>query len=171
MATIVPDTSTPKSANSSQLIERLGVVMSTFDDKTTKLLTFQQEAFNKSIKLLQDGATFATVGSSQRFRIVRAQTVLADVFSHLGDELFLLCAVGMTTAALSASPKSFITDLRCWWEARSPPQGLKAVASNICEKYSISSLVSKGSAGYGMIFYMITGCTTDCQLIRYYPLP
>jgi hypothetical protein len=70
MATIVPDTSTPKSANSSQLIERLGVVMSTFDDKTTKLLTFQQEAFNKSIKLLQDGATFATVGSSQRFRIL-----------------------------------------------------------------------------------------------------
>ncbi|KAF2174574.1 hypothetical protein K469DRAFT_151886 [Zopfia rhizophila CBS 207.26] len=143
MAT-VPITNNPQTAKSSSwLIEQLERARSTFDDKTSMLPTYQQEAFNKCHKLLRDGPISSATGASQRSRVTRAHALLVDVFSQLGAEAFLLCTLATSITKLSSvTQNGLIADLRRWWEATSHPQGLTAVASDLCKTYSIESLVS-----------------------------
>ena len=133
-------------ASNGWFLELLDCERATFDDDAYPLPKHQKDAFELCCELLKEEETSMANRSKQRRSIrYRARTLLSDVFSGVGPEVFLLCTLCTTISKLATvSLKVLIPELRRWWKTVSHPTGLTETARELCEANSISSLVAPG---------------------------
>jgi len=129
------------------LIPRLDLERRKFDENAQVLVESQVDAFNKCRDLLKESAaSLAKRPKQTRSRRLRARTNLANIFSKIGPDVFLLCALGQSISKLGDKlPNDFdlVTQLQSWWASVSHPRGLTGAANGICETNSISTLVAQ----------------------------
>lgn len=125
-------------------IEQLERERATFGDGACHLSTYQTGPFQLYCELLREDATSLAKRSKQRRSVrLRARTLLVDVFSDLGCEMFLLCTLTTTISTLATIPiKGLVPALRRWWKGVSHPNGLAETANKVCESNSINALIS-----------------------------
>lgn len=128
-------------------VELLECERATFDDDAYPLPKHQKDAFEVCCELLKEEETSMAKRSKQRRSTRhRAHTLLCDVFSGVGPEVFLLCTLCTTISKLATvSLKSLIPELRRWWKTVSHPAGLTETARELCEANSISFFGGSGS--------------------------
>ena len=125
-------------------VELLDCERATFDDDAYPLPKHQKDSFELCCELLKEEETSMAKRSKQRRSTrYRARTLLSDVFSGVGLEVFLLCTLCTTISKLATvSLKTLIPELRRWWKTVSHPAGLTETARELCKANSISSLVA-----------------------------
>jgi hypothetical protein len=126
------------------LLEQLETERSTFGDDAHPLPTYQQDLFRLCCNLLREEPMAQTQKSTKHcYARSRARTLLVDVFTGLGAEVFLLCTLTMSITDLSKVPqKRMLPKLREWWKAATHPNGLTQIANELCNTNSINALVS-----------------------------
>jgi hypothetical protein len=104
----------------------------------------QGRAFRLCCDLLRENAaSLATRSKSRRSVRLRARSLLADVFTSLGPEVFLLSTLGTSISDLATIPtRGLIPELRGWWKAASHSKELTELAHQACDANSISSLAA-----------------------------
>ena len=131
------------------LIARLDLERQKFDENAQLLQQNQVDAFNKCLDLLQESATsLANRPRQSRSRRLRARTNLTSIFSKIGPEVFLLCALAQSISKLGQKPPDnldLVAQLQSWWASVSHPRGLTETANTICEANAISTLVAQYS--------------------------
>lgn len=129
------------------LIQRLDLERQKFDENVQVLPQKQVDAFNRCLDLLQESAPSLAKRTRQaRSRRLRGRTILANIFSKVGPEVFLLCASAQAISTLTEKPPdNLITQLQSWWAGVSHPRGLTETANQICETNSIRTLVAEYS--------------------------
>lgn len=136
-------TASSKSLNSS-IIQLLEQEVAAFGDDHSPLLSYQIDAFNSHVSVLQeDDTSLAERSRQRRYERLRARDLLTDIFVGVGSEAFVLCtlAVPITTCG-KATPRTFVPLLRNWWKSISRPRALTLAAAELCETYAIGALVS-----------------------------
>lgn len=130
-------------------LEQVERVRSTFDDDTYPLPQHQKHSFDLYVELFQEDAiSFAKRSKQRRSVRLKARTLLSDVFTSLGSEVFFLCALAVAISTLdTVEIKGLVPTLREWWAKVSHPKGLVETANKVCTASSISALISKGSIG------------------------
>ena len=74
----------------------------------------------------------------------RVQVLLADLFSSLGTEVFLLCTLAASITDLSrVDQHGLLPRVGEWWNNVSHPAGLTAVAGESCDSTSIRSAIDR----------------------------
>lgn len=125
------------------LIDNLEAELAKFDDSVYSLPEYRIRAFKSCVKLLSDDTNFAGLSKGRRKSLKHARTVLKDVFQGIGPEVFILCCMSTSISRLAnTSHDSLIPDLRKWWKPIDPPQGLVGSAKELCESYSVGSLIT-----------------------------
>jgi len=140
------DTHSPRTTKSDEsIIEQFETERQNFSESACPLLPKQSDGFDAWCNLLQESATSLVKRSRQhRSRRLRARTLLGNVFSKLGPEVFLLCTLATTISKLAETRREdFVTKLQIWWTKASHPQGLTQTANKICEDNSIATLVAQ----------------------------
>jgi hypothetical protein len=130
-------------ASQAWFIEQLERDRATFEDNAYPLPKYQSDAFQLCCELLREDATSLAKRSKQRRSVrLRARTLLVDVFTGLGCEMFLLCTLATNISTLATIPiKDLVPTLRRWWKGVSHPNGLTETANKVCEANSISALI------------------------------
>jgi hypothetical protein len=133
-------------------IRQLEIERQKFDDSTLTLAPKHIDAFNNWCDLLHESATsLKRKSKSTRSRRLKARDLISDIFSKLGPEVFLLCALATTITPLAGkSHSNLIADLQSWWKNVPHPQGLTQTASAICETNSIGILTAQFLNDAGM---------------------
>ena len=140
------DAHSPRTRSSDEsIIRKIETERQKFANGACPLLQGQSDAFDVWCNLMQESATSLRKCSRQhRSRRLRARTLLGNIFSKLGPEVFLLCALATTISKLAETPREeFVTKLQSWWTEASHPQGLTQIAKEICEANSIETLVAQ----------------------------
>jgi hypothetical protein len=129
---------------SNWFFEQLEKERAAFEDESCPLLSWQVDSFAICYNLLrEDAESLAKRSKQRRSERLRARTLLVDVFLAIGSEVFLLCVLAAPISKLEKiSPKSDIPKIRTWWKTASHPHGLTEIATELCETYSIRTLVS-----------------------------
>ena len=131
------------------LIENLDAEIAKFDESAYDLPEHQIKALESCLKLVADGDKPAGFSRQRQDERKHARTALTDIFTGVAPEVFLLCCLSTSISRLTKVVRtSLVPDLRRWWKATSPPQGLVDSAKELCQNYSIPELVISTKKGH-----------------------
>lgn len=138
---------TAKSDATQNLIQQLEGKVRTFHDETRSLLSYEQELFKLCVDLLTETAKrLKALSPSWRSTRLQARTLLCNVFSNMGPEVFLLCTVTISISKLAegnhAARENRVSAIKEWWTTVTAPERLKILASQLCEAHSIRVAVT-----------------------------
>jgi hypothetical protein len=124
-------------------IKQLAREKATLNENAHLLSENQGKSFQLCCELLREKATsLAKRSRSRRSVRLRARSLLVDVFTGLGPEVFLLCTLAASISNLATIPKKgLVPELRRWWKTVSHPKGLTEIANQACQANSISGLI------------------------------
>jgi len=141
----------PKDTRSIQwLIEQLERERKTFTDQAYPLLTYQKAKIQPYDHLLQESKESLSKGSIQRkSRRTRVRTVLQDIYSVFGVEVFFLCTQATTITELgTVTPAGLLPSIGSWWSGVLHPRGLSIAANETCSHWfggRITAAISSSS--------------------------
>ena len=125
------------------LVDQLETERSTFDENAYPLAKYQQDAFQLCCDLLREPNV--SKPTKRDYARLRARTLLLDVFTGLGAEVFVLCTLAVSITDLSKVPhKHALPTLREWWKKASHPPGLTVTATDLCVANAIGTLDAPG---------------------------
>ena len=130
------------------LLENLDAEIAKFDESAYNLPKHQIKALELCLKLIA-GEGEAEFSRQRREARQHARTALTDTFSGVAPEVFILCCMSTSVSRLAQVVRtSLVPDLRKWWKATSPPQGLVDSAKELCQNYLIPELVIATKKGH-----------------------
>jgi hypothetical protein len=107
------------------LIRLLEEQRSTFTDSYCPLLTAQETALQKAIKLVKEPRESLKRNYSRQ----RANTILNDIKKCVSPEVFVLCALATTLSALGTGKLGeYVSTIGRWWAGVYHPKGLTTVS-------------------------------------------
>ena len=123
----------------------------TFHDNKLPLLSYQANAFNSCLKVLQeDEASLRRLTKQRRSDRMKVRTFMTDIYLGVGSEAFLLCIITTTITRMEKMhPRHVIPKLRTWWGACLHPSGLTAIARELCDAHSIEKLITSHQTKIG----------------------
>jgi hypothetical protein len=126
-----------------ELLER---EIQTFINDNCELLSHQIDSFASYCEILrEDEETSAKRQAKQRHsESQRVRNLLVDIYTSVGQEVFVLCAVAVPNKTLqSCISVELIPALQRWWAGVTRSPGLTRIAAEVCQTSSIDNLVSE----------------------------
>ncbi|KAM5462976.1 hypothetical protein MferCBS49748_006203 [Microsporum ferrugineum] len=134
----------PATSEADSLIELLEREIATFDEEPCALLSYQIDAFTSYYTLLREDETSLSKRPKQRrCERQRLRNTLADIFIAIGAEFYVLCTLAVPRSRLvTEKSRELVPKLRLWWKSAPRPSSFILLATELCESYSIGTLIS-----------------------------
>ena len=85
---------------------------------------------------------------SARYARERALQASSDIYHYVSVEAFVLCAVQYTMSAFATLPyDGLVNTIHTWWNSVEHPVGMARLTRDLCEEYSLDTLLKQTSPG------------------------
>jgi hypothetical protein len=155
------------------LLEAIEAERASFNDEKVPLLSCHAAALKTAIKLLQeDEGSLKKRSKQRRSERLKARTLLVDIYTGVGPEVFMLCVFATTITKLEkVPPKVAVPQLRALWKTKRLPKGFSETTTELCNAYSIDALISSHKIDISMRYLFLYVKVTNSMKVARRPCP